>query len=177
MHPSSADGSEKLSRISLALFRIGFGLLWLDMAFQKAPWIVQDGNRFGWLYGWIQNEIAHPTFTVYKWFLQSIVLPNFTLFGFLTFLTETALGLSLLLGVFTVLGGIGGALWQVNIALGSFSVPGEWPWTWFLLIAPQLVFAATRAGRTLGMDERLLARLSRGGKAQAGLRRIFTRLG
>jgi hypothetical protein len=176
MHTSCAEGPEKLSRISLGLFRMVFGLLWLDMAFQKAPWIIQDGHRFGWLHGWIQNEIAHPTFGLYQWFLQGVVLSHFTLFGFLTFLTETALGLSLLLGLFTVLGGIGGALWQVNIALGSFSVPGEWYWTWFLLIAPQLVFAATRSGRTLGIDGWLLARLSLSDKERAGFGGLLARL-
>jgi thiosulfate dehydrogenase [quinone] large subunit len=176
MPTAYAEGSEKLSRISLGLFRMAFGLLWLDMAFQKAPWIVQGGHRFGWLYGWIQKEVEHPTLGLYKVFLQSVVLPNFNVFGLLTFFTEIALGVSLLVGLFTVLGGIGGALWQVNIALGSFSVPGEWYWTWFLLIAPQLVFAATRSGRTLGYDGWLLARLSRDGKGQAGLGVILARL-
>ncbi len=177
MHPSCAGGSGKLSGISLGLFRMAFGLLWLDMAFQKAPWIIQDGHRYGWLYGWIQKEIAHPTFGLYQWFLRDVVLPNFTLFGFMTFLTEAALGLSLLLGLFTVLGGIGGALWQLNIALGSFSVPGEWYWMWFLLIAPHLVFAATRAGRVLGVDSWLVDRVSQEGKQRGGAALLLLRLG
>jgi uncharacterized membrane protein YphA (DoxX/SURF4 family) len=129
-----------------------FGLIWLDLAWQKAPWVIQDGRRFGWLYGWIEKEVAHPTFGVYKAFLQSMVLPYFNLFGYLTFFTEIVLGLSLLLGLFTVVGGIGGALWLLNIALGSYSIPGEWYWLWFLLIAPHLVFAHSRAGRVLGLD-------------------------
>jgi hypothetical protein len=67
---------------------------------------------------------------------------------------------SLLFGLFTVLGGLGGAVWQFNIALGSYSVPGEWGWIWFLLIAPQLVFAGSRAGHTLGIDGLLWRHLS-----------------
>jgi thiosulfate dehydrogenase [quinone] large subunit len=145
--------------LSVGLFRMGFGLLYLHMAFQKAPWVVSEGHRFGWLHGWIEKEIEHPTFGLYQAFLERIVLPNFTLFGFLSFLTEVALGLSLLLGLFTVLGGFGGALWMLNIALGSFSVPGEWPWVWFLQIAPQVVFAHTRAGRVLGLDQVLHRRI------------------
>jgi len=39
---------------------------------------------------------------------------------------ELALGLGLLLGLLTRLAGIGGFLWQVNIAVGAFNVPGEW---------------------------------------------------
>ena len=150
--------------VTIALFRIMFGILYLDMAIQKAPW-----KNFGWLEGWIKREIQHPTFDWYKNFLETVVLQNFTLFGWLTFVTEMALGLGLLLGLFTVLAGLGGALWQVNIALGAYSVPGEWYWVWPLLIAPQLLFAAVRAGRTWGLDGPLsrvegsgdLARLAR----------------
>ncbi len=80
-----------------------------------------------------------------------VIVPNFGLFGMMTFVTEMALGLGLLLGVLT-LSGLGGALWQVNIALGAYIVPGEWYWVWALLIVPQGVFAACRAGRTLGLD-------------------------
>ncbi len=161
---------------SIGLFRIMFGMLWLDLALQKAPWVIQDGQRFGWLYGWIWQEINHPTFDFYKAFLEGIVLPNFTLFGYLTFFTEIALGLSLLLGLFTVLGGLGGALWQLNIALGSYSVPGEWYWICFLLIFPHLVFAQSRAGRTLGIDRFLSDRLARPEEKAEGIRRLIPHL-
>lgn len=159
--------------LSLALFRMGFGILWLDLALQKAPWVIQDGQRFGWLYGYIWKEINHPTFEFYKAFLQGVVLPNFTLFGTMTFLTEIALGLSLFLGLFTVLGGLGGALWQLNIALGSYSVPGEWYWIWFLLIAPHLVFAHSRAGRTVGIDRLLSVRLATPETRRTGIGRLL----
>ena len=162
--------------VSVALFRLVFGILYLDMALQKAPWVVGDGGRpFGWLYGFIWKQINHPTFDFYPAFLKGVVLPNFTLFGYLTFLTEIALGLSFLLGVLTVLGGLGGALWQVNIAIGSYSVPGEWSWIWFLLIAPHLVFAHSRAGRRLGLDRLLRARLAADGRERGG-RRLLLRL-
>lgn len=145
----------------LAVLRIVFGLMYLDMALQKAPWLVSGGRRYGWLYGWIQQEIAHPTFGWYAAFLKDVVVPNFGFFGLLTFVTEITLGLGLLLGLLTRLAGLGGALWQVNIALGAFSVPGEWYWIWALLILPQGVFAACGAGRALGLDAALRRRLER----------------
>ena len=170
-------GSTRLAPpISVALFRAGFGILYLHAAWQKAPWVINDGQRFGWLYGWIWQEINHPTFGWYKAFLQSVVLPNFTFFGYMSFFTEVALGLSFLFGLFTVLGGIGGALWQVNIALGSYSVPTEWGWIWFLLIAPPLVFAQSRAGRTLGIDQVLYSRLGEGEVQRTGITKLLLRL-
>jgi uncharacterized membrane protein YphA (DoxX/SURF4 family) len=131
----------------LAIFRIAFGLLYLDMALQKAPW-----KNYGWLQGFIQQEIEHPTFGFVAVFLQNLVLPNLALFGMLTFVTEFGLGLGLLTGTLTRLVALGGFLWQVNIALQAFSVPGEWYWIWPLLTLPQFTFAACGAGRVAGVD-------------------------
>ena len=147
---------------SLAVFRIAYGLLFIDMALQKAPWL-----NYGWLEGFIQKEIAHPTFGWYAAFLRHAVLPNFGLFGLQTFVIEFALGVALLFGILTRLAGAGGFLWQVNIAIGAFNVPGEWYWIWPLLSLPLFCFAVTGAGRILGFDRFLEPALRR--RAVAGL--------
>ncbi len=162
--------------LSLGLLRMMFGVLYLDMALQKAPWIINDGNRFGWLYGWIWTEIKNPTFEFYKHFLQDIVLAHFNFFGYFTFFTEMSLGILLLLGLFTVLTGIGGALFMTNIMLGAYSVPTEWYWVWPLLIGPHIVFAHSRAGRSLGLDWVLWNRLSRAEGPQTRVAKLLLRL-
>ena len=53
----------------LAIFRIAYGVLFLDMALQKAPW-----NNYGWLEGFIHKEIASPAFAWYAAFLRDVVL-------------------------------------------------------------------------------------------------------
>jgi hypothetical protein len=131
----------------LAIFRIAFGLLYLDMALQKAPW-----KDYGWLRGFIEQEIRHPTFGVVAALLRDVVLSNFAVFGMLTFVTELGLGLGLLAGALTRLVALGGFLWQINIALQAFNVPGEWYWIWPLLTLPQFTFAACGAGRVGGVD-------------------------
>ena len=154
----------------LAIFRMAFGLLYLDMAFQKAPW-----KSYGWLRGFIEQEIQHPTFGVVSAFLQHVVLPNFALFGMLTFVTELGLGLLLLTGTLTRLAALGGFLWQVNIALQAFNVPGEWYWIWPLLTLPQFMFAACGAGRVWGVDALLRRSLERpDGSAWQRLVRLAT---
>ena len=154
----------------LAIFRIAFGLLYLDMALQKAPW-----NSYGWLQGFIEKEIAHPAFGFVAAFLQSVVLANFALFGTLTFVTELGLGLLLLTGTATRLAALGGFLWQVNIALQAFNVPGEWYWIWPLLTLPQFTFAACGAGRVWGVDALLRRSLERpDGSAWQRLVRLAT---
>ena len=130
-----------------------FGLLWLQAALQKASWVINaQGQRFGGLSNWLWTETQPPTFGFSKAMLEHVILPHFTCFGALSFVVELALGVSLLFGVLTVLSGIGGALWQGHIALGSYAVPGEWGWMWPLLIAPHLVFAFRHAGRSVGVD-------------------------
>jgi uncharacterized membrane protein YphA (DoxX/SURF4 family) len=153
----------------LALFRIAFGLLYLDMALQKAPW-----KNFGWLEGFIQKEIAHPTFPAVAAFLRDVVLPNLGVFGMLTFVTELLLGIALLVGAFTRLAALAGFLWQVNIAVQAFNVPGEWYWIWPLLTLPQLTFAASGAGRVLGVDGWLRGRVADGRGGWARLVRLAT---
>ena len=155
----------------IALFRIAYGLLFLDMAFQKAPWV-----GYGWLRGFIEKEIAHPAFDWYAAFLKDVVLPNFGLFGAQTFVVELGLGLLLLLGALTRLAGAAGFLWQVNIVLGAFNVPGEWYWIWPLLTLPLFCFAATGAGRVLGLDARLEPALARRAPAGSGWARLARRV-
>ena len=169
--------SRPLPGLPVGLFRVMFGLLWLDMAIQKAPWVIDpQGQRFGWLASWIWTEMQHPTFGLYKAFLEHVVWPHLTFFGSLTFVVEMALGVSLLLGLLTVLSGIGGAVWQLNIVLGSFAVPGEWYWNWPLLIAPHLVFAHSQAGRVVGLDLFLQQWLAKAPMGQTRLGRFLRRL-
>lgn len=66
--------------------------------------------------------------------------------------TRVAIAVSLLLGVCTRLGGLMGALMAVNLWLGLYRAPYEWPWTYFLLIVVNGSFAVSHAGRSLGLD-------------------------
>ena len=150
--PSREDDG-RLPGWPLAVFRMAFGILYLDMALQKAPW-----NGYGWLPDFIEKEIAHPTFLWMAQLLRTVVLPNIAVIGLATFIVEMALGLALLTGTLTRLAGVAGMLWQINIALQAFNVPGEWYWLWPLLVLPQFVFAAAGAGRVLGVDALLRRR-------------------
>lgn len=172
-HDDNAYGIRDLP-LWVALYRITLGVMWLQMALQKAPWVLgPEGRPYGWLYGYIGKEIHHPTFGFYTAFLQTVVLPNFTLFGFVTFITEIAIGLSLVLGLFVPLvGGLAGTLMQTNIMLGSYSIPGEWFWLWPLLIGSHVIFMMGRAGRCLGLDAKL-ARSLDGPSRNRTLRRFL----
>lgn len=159
----------------VGLYRIALGIMWLQMALAKAPWVIgPEGKPYGWLYGYIWKEINHPTFAFYTEFLESVLLPNFSFFGFITFVTEIAIGLSLVLGLLVpLIGGLGGTFMQVNIMLGSYSIPGEWFWLWPMLIGSHMIFMMGRAGRRLGLDGPISRSLAQSPGSGGMLRRLL----
>jgi hypothetical protein len=156
-----SENGWRVAGFGLAIYRIAVGIMWLDLCLQKAPWVFdQEGNRYGWLYGWIWTEINNPTFQWYADFLQYFFLPNLSVMGMIVFLQELAIALSLITGTFVPLvGGLLGMLMQINLLIGNYSVPGEWFWTYPLLIVSHLAFTADRAGRVLGVDGWLARRV------------------
>ncbi len=91
-------------------------------------------------------------------FVNNIVLQHFYWFAPIVYIAEVLTGASLMLGVFVRLFAVIGALQILNLWLGLYSAPGEWPWTYFFLLLLQLIFAVHRYGRSLGFDAILVAR-------------------
>ena len=86
-----------------------------------------------------------------------IVLPNLSVFGPLVYLVELAIGVSLLLGLFSRAGALLGLLMGLNLWLGLYSAQGEWPWTYMFLVMIQAMFVIDPPGRVLGADALLRA--------------------
>jgi uncharacterized membrane protein YphA (DoxX/SURF4 family) len=84
--------------------------------------------------------------------VRDVVLPNIVVFGPLVYAVEAAIGISLMLGALSRFGGILGALMAINLWLGLYSAPNEWPWTYGFLVLLQLLFAIDPPGRSLGID-------------------------
>jgi len=104
------------------------------------------------LMDWMELQVAHPTIDLYANFVANIVLPNFLLFAWLTFLLELAIGFSLTFGVFTRLGALLGLLWSLNLAIGLLEVPGEWPWSYLMLIMWHGLFLVSTQYQSWGID-------------------------
>ena len=138
--------------LTLSGCRSLIGLLWLASLRWKLPptFAAPEGQRS--LLDWLHLEVAHPSLGLYATFVSQVVIPNFTLFAWLTFLVELVIGLSLLLGLFTWAGAILGLLWSFNLALGLLEVPGEWPWSYIMLIMWQGMFLVSIKQQTFGLD-------------------------
>lgn len=135
----------------VAASRILIGILWLYSLRWKLPpdFLPTAGNG---LMDWLQLETQYPAFAFYGDFVASVVIPNFTLFAWILFLTELMVGLSLLSGTLTRLGGLIGLLMAINLGIGLLEVPGEWPWSYVMLAMWQGTFVVTGAGRVFGID-------------------------
>lgn len=148
------------------LFRLVIGAMWWQQTLWKLPpyYTDQPDAPFGTtgLANWMKIMGQHASIPLQADFVNNIVLPNFYWFAPLVYLAELATALSLMLGAFVGLFGIIGALQIVNLWLGLYSAPNEWPWTYFFLIVLQLIFAFDHYGRSLGVDALLAARPGRG---------------
>lgn len=144
---------------TLALVRIVYGLLWWQQSRWKVPSDDFGRKSGGGLWYWIQQEIHYPTVGAYRDFLVTVMIPHWTLFGYITLATETFIGLTLILGLFTRLGALAALGMSVNITLGILSVPHEWGWTYAMMIALAALFLLTGAGRSVGLDSFLGPRL------------------
>lgn len=128
------------------LLRLAMGGMWWQQSLWKIP-----PNYDGLIY-WMKQMVEHAAIPLQGQLVQDIVLPRITLFGPLVYAIEVLIGVSLMLGLFSRAGAILGALMAINLWLGLYSAPGEWPWTYGFLVIIQLLFVLDPPGRSLGAD-------------------------
>ena len=136
--------------------RLVMGCFWWQQSLWKLPPFYTDHPEapFGetGLAYWMGLMGKHAAIPLQADFVNNIVLPHFYLFAPVVYSLEVLTGVSLMLGVFVRLFGIIGALQIVNLWLGLYSAPGDWPWTYFFLALLQLMLAIHCYGRALGID-------------------------
>src|SRR5436305_9838230 len=109
---AKAQPKNSLAGLVLTVVRVGLGLFWLAQQTWKPP--PTFGCPGGGFCFWLDQEIQHPLIPLFADFLRAVIRPNAIAFGWFTLLIEVAIGLALVLGVFTRLGALVGALWSVN---------------------------------------------------------------
>jgi uncharacterized membrane protein YphA (DoxX/SURF4 family) len=133
--------------IGIGLLRFITGCMWWQQSLWKIP------PHYDWgLIHWMQEMVDHASTELQSVLVRDLVLPNIAVFGPLVYAIEVAIGASLILGLFTRLGAALGALMAINLWLGLYNAPGEWPWTYMFLVVIQLLFLIYPPGRSLGLD-------------------------
>jgi uncharacterized membrane protein YphA (DoxX/SURF4 family) len=158
----------------IALARILYGVLWWQQSKWKVPSDDFGRKSGGGLWYWVHQEIQSPTITAYKDFLVNVMIPHWTFFGYLTLITETFIGVTLILGLFTRLGALVALGMAANITIGILNVPHEWGWTYTMLITLAAIFLLTGAGRSLGVDAFLGPKLEEAGARGSRLAKLLS---
>lgn len=96
----------------------------------------------------------------YESLLDSVVVPAAGFFAFLQLIVELAIGVGLLLGVFTRLFSLLALGFFLSLFLGYFG-GNEWIWTYVLLMASALTVFLGWGGRQFGADQFIAARRGR----------------
>ena len=159
---ATIPGQRRVTHIWNWGFRFVIGCMWWQQTLWKLPPYYTDhpDQPFGetGLAYWMGVEGKSAAIPQQADFVNNIVLPHFYWFAPIVYAAEVLTGVSLMLGAFVRLWAVIGALQILNLWLGLYSAPGEWPWTYFFLLVLMLVFALHHYGRSLGIDALLLAR-------------------
>jgi uncharacterized membrane protein YphA (DoxX/SURF4 family) len=139
-----------LPTIALTGIRVILGVFWLMQLTWKPPPTFGCPNE-GFCY-WLDREIQYPVVPLYAEIVRTVVRPNAILFGWLTTIVEAGIGLSLLLGLFTRLGGLIGTLWSLNLLVGLGNQPGEQPWYYISIVLFDFLYFAIGSSRQLSVD-------------------------
>lgn len=147
------------------------GFWWQQTLWKLPPSFAQDPSNpltTGLAY-WMSQIGKYAAIPLQGYVFGNIVLPHFYVFAPIVYAAEVLVAVSLMLGLFTRLFAAFGALQILNLWLGLYNAPGEWPWTYFFLLVLQLMFAVHCYGRALGIDA-LLTTTEQGAGRQGGSR-------
>jgi uncharacterized membrane protein YphA (DoxX/SURF4 family) len=146
----------------LFILRLYMGLFWLDHGLRKVTdrnWAGPNGDCAGF----VSQTIAH-TGGWFHDFVTGTVLPNINVFAYLVAWGETLVGVSLLLGLLTAVGAIGGMFLAANYMLlkGGPTVNDGWASYEGATIALCFMCLVLPVGRAWGLDTLVFRRSARG---------------
>lgn len=136
---------------SLAVLRIGIALMWIQNSSWKVPPDFGKNADRG-LYFWAGQAVEFPVFAPFASFVESVVLPNIAIFGWVTLLTEAGLGAFLLVGLATRFWALVGIAQTLAITFSVLYAPNEWHWSYYLMLLAHIALLGTAAGRRIGLD-------------------------
>lgn len=129
------------------LVRVLIGCLWFQGMLWKLPLPVSDGLQY-----WTGQETTGAAFEFHRAFMKNVVLPHMTIFGPIVFLAELVFAGSMMLGLAVRFVGVLAIAYTLQLWLGLYGNPSEWPWTYMSLALLTLLLVLDAAGRSLGLD-------------------------
>ena len=139
------------------LTRFFIGAMWWQQSLWKLPpTYTNNPDGSGGLRYWMDEMAKWASTGLQRNFVKHLVLPHFYFFAPQVYFAEVLIAVTLILGLFSRLGAFIGALMAINLWLGLYRSPAEWPWTYFFLIVIQIMLLVRRPGHSLGLDAILM---------------------
>jgi uncharacterized membrane protein YphA (DoxX/SURF4 family) len=140
-----------IAHLSKWFMRVMIGCMWFQGSLWKLPLPISGGFKF-----WLDLEIANAAYSWHSWIIQHLLAPNIILVNLPVFLAEFGMGLSFILGFLVRPFAVVGILFTLQLWLGLYKYPGEWPWEYIFLVFVLGFFFVDNAGRSLGLDALLV---------------------
>jgi hypothetical protein len=152
---TTADANGKLARTSGLCDWIGVESVWAQ---RPHPILVANVDNKG--APELQVDIGWAA-RMNGLFIDHVVKPNIRWFGYVIWTSETFIFVTLLLGLFSRLGGLVaiGMSAQLWVGLAGISNPFEWEWSYNLMVVLSILMFAFAPGRVFGLDTLLRPRL------------------
>ena len=149
-----SDPSQRQGRhVWVMLMRMCAGGMWFQGTIWKLPLPVAPGFVY-----WLGQEGKYSAIPLHSTIVRDLLVPHIGLLQPVVYLLEILFTMSLTLGLAVRLTGIVAALFTIQLWIGLYNDPTEWPWTYAAIIFAHGMFAASEAGRSLGLDSLLRAR-------------------
>ena len=146
-----ADPAQRTSHhVWIWLMRLAAAGMWYQGTIWKLPLPVSDGFKF-----WLGALGKFSSIPVHGWVVTHWLVPNIALIQPLVYATEIAFTIALSWGLLTRLAGLVAVAFTINLWIGLYNDPTEWPWTYAAIVFSHGMFVASAAGRSLGLDHLL----------------------
>jgi len=160
---------DSLGRIGMIISRLIYGYLWYTQLLWKLPpqfgcpadFAVSTSlkERTSGLCDWVGLMVIYSELPLQANLVNRFVVPNMAVVGWLVWLMEAFVAVSLILGLVTRFGGLAALVQGLNLLIGIGFAPIEWEWTYGMLSILGLVFLAVPTGRVWGLDAIMRPRL------------------
>lgn len=145
------DPSQRtVHHLSIWLMRVILAGMWYQGTFWKVPLPVSDAFTF-----WVGALAKYTSFGIHADIVKAVLIPHIAILQPLVYISELAFTISLTLGLFVRFFALLAVAFTAHLWIGLYNDPTEWPWTYIAIIVSHGMFAATGAGRSLGLDNLL----------------------
>lgn len=144
----AADPAQRTARhVTIAAMRILIGTMWFQGSLWKLPLPVAGGFQY-----WTSQLVEHSAYAGHAALIKDVFLANIALLDPAVYVAETVMAVSLLLGFGVRLAGLMAIGFTLNLWIGLYRDPAEWPWQYIFIIMTHVFFVLDSAGRSLGLD-------------------------